>query len=75
MEQEFVSEAEKLKSEGVVSEYYITNSNEDIKEDVKAEKEYQMIIETCMKCIKNFIICYIWRRITILRHFFELKIP
>ena len=48
---------------------------EDIKEDVKAEKGYQMIIETCMKCIKNFIICYIWRRISVLRHFFELKIP
>ena len=46
-----------------------------VKEDVKAEKGYQMITETCMKCIKNFIICYIWRRITILRHFFELKIP
>lgn len=27
-----------------------------------------------MKCIKNFIICYIWRRISVLRHFFELKI-
>ncbi len=26
MEQEFVAEAEKLKAEGVVSEYYITNS-------------------------------------------------
>lgn len=48
---------------------------EDIKEDVKAEKGYQMIIETCMKCIKNFIICYIWRKISVLRHFFELKIP
>lgn|GEM_PF-4813048 len=34
-----------------------------------------MIIETCMKCIKNFIICYIWRKISVLRHFFELKIP
>lgn len=34
MEQEFVSEAEKLKSEGVVSEYYITNSNEDINKQI-----------------------------------------
>ncbi len=29
-----------------------------------------------MKCIKNFInTYYFWRRITILRHFFELKVP
>lgn len=34
MEQEFVAEAEKLKAEGVVSEYYITNSNEDINKQI-----------------------------------------
>lgn len=34
MEQEFVAEAEKLKTEGVVSEYYITNSNEDINKQI-----------------------------------------
>lgn len=34
MEQEFVAEAEKLKADGVVSEYYITNSNEDINKQI-----------------------------------------
>ena len=34
MEQEFVAEAEKLKAEGVVSEYYITNSNDDINKQI-----------------------------------------
>lgn len=34
MEQEFVAEAEKLKAEGVVSEYYIINSNEDINKQI-----------------------------------------
>lgn len=34
MEQEFVAEAEKLKEEGTVSEYYITNSNEDINKQI-----------------------------------------
>lgn len=34
MEQEFVSEAEKLKADGTVSEYYITNSNEDINKQI-----------------------------------------
>lgn len=34
MEQEFVSEAEKLKAEGVVKEFYITNSNEDINKQI-----------------------------------------
>ena len=34
MEQEFVAEAEKLKTDGTVSEYYITNSNEDINKQI-----------------------------------------
>ncbi len=34
MEQEFVAEAEKRKADGVVSEYYITNSNEDINKQI-----------------------------------------
>lgn len=34
MEQEFVAEAEKLKAAGTVSEYYITNSNEDINKQI-----------------------------------------
>ncbi len=34
MEQEFVAEAEKLKADGTVSEYYITNSNEDINKQI-----------------------------------------
>lgn len=34
MEQEFVAEAENLKEEGIVSEYYITNSNEDINKQI-----------------------------------------
>lgn len=34
MEQEFMAEAEKLKAEGVVSEYYITNSNDDINKQI-----------------------------------------
>ena len=39
MEQEFVAEAEKLKAEGVVSEYYITNSNEDINKQISDMKD------------------------------------
>lgn len=34
MEQEFMAEAEKLKAEGVVREYYITNSNDDINKQI-----------------------------------------
>lgn len=34
MEQEFMAEAEKLKAEGVISEYYITNSNDDINKQI-----------------------------------------
>ncbi len=34
MEQEFIAEAERLKAEGEVSEYYITNSNEDISKQI-----------------------------------------
>lgn len=34
MEQEFVAEAERLKADGIVSEYYITNSNEDINKQI-----------------------------------------
>ncbi len=34
MEQEFIAEAERLKEQGVVSEYYITNSNEDINKQI-----------------------------------------
>ena len=34
MAQAFVAEAEKLKADGVVSEYYITNSNEDINKQI-----------------------------------------
>lgn len=34
MEQEFRSEAEKLKADGTVSEYYVTNSNEDINKQI-----------------------------------------
>ena len=34
MEQEFIAEAEKLKADGTVSEYYITNSNEDINKQI-----------------------------------------
>jgi ribose transport system substrate-binding protein len=34
MEQEFVSECEELKGQGVVSDYYITNSNEDINKQI-----------------------------------------
>lgn len=32
-----------------------------------------MIKEIRIKCIKNFIICYIWRRISVLRHFLNKK--
>jgi ribose transport system substrate-binding protein len=34
MEQEFIAEAERLKADGVVSEYFITNSNDDINKQI-----------------------------------------
>lgn len=53
-----------------------TDRCEDIKEDIKAEKSRKRVSddkEIRIKCINYFIICYIWRRISVLRHFFELK--
>ncbi len=34
MEQEFIAEAERLKADGVVSDYFITNSNDDINKQI-----------------------------------------